>query len=169
MPYYQYLRYLPDKAERKRAAEGLLRLKDALAAEVPKKTIADKLLILQRYLPGNCEELQHSFRYSKSADECEAKPLLRSDRFSRGSAHRGDPGGVFNFYEHVYRPEDEEVYANRMPDTYHKKTDPEDKLRYYEVYWRTHEMSDHLSMWVELRINFSGPYLHNVIEESTPD
>ena len=43
MPYYQYLRYLPDKKERVRAAQGLFRLKDALAAEVPQEKLLEKI------------------------------------------------------------------------------------------------------------------------------
>ena len=44
MPYYQYLRNA-NTAERELAVAGLLRLKDALAAQIPKKTTAENLLI----------------------------------------------------------------------------------------------------------------------------
>lgn len=98
---------------------------------------------------------------------------VKQNRFYDQIAFRGNvptaeiQGGVFNFYKYVYRLEDELAYASRMPDTYHKKTEAEDRTRYFEVYWRTHQMSDHLPMWVELKIDFSRPYLDNVIAEST--
>ena len=44
MPYYQYLRY-QDRSTQIRTAEGLLRLKNALATQVPKKTTGENLLI----------------------------------------------------------------------------------------------------------------------------
>ena len=33
------------------------------------------------------------------------------------------------------------------------------RRNYYKTHWRTHQMSDHLPMWVELRIDFSEQYL----------
>lgn len=83
-------------------------------------------------------------------------------------AFRGDvpldniQAGVFNFYNHVYRLEDELNYAEQMPATYHDKEEAEKKTRYYKTYWRTHQMSDHLPMWVELKIDFSKAYLKNL-------
>ncbi|MEM8906783.1 MAG: endonuclease/exonuclease/phosphatase family protein [Bacteroidota bacterium] len=76
-------------------------------------------------------------------------------------------GGVFNFYEHVYRLDDELTYAEQMPDTYHNHTEQANKKRYYKVYWRTHQMSDHLPMWVELQTDFSQDYLNSFLDGAT--
>jgi len=57
--------------------------------------------------------------------------------------------GVFDFYKHVYREEDEPAYR---PDW--KKT----KARGFRE-WRTYQMSDHLPMWVEFRIDDADEYL----------
>ena len=71
--------------------------------------------------------------------------------------------GVFNYYKHVYRDEDEEIF----------RTDITGKAKYSQ--WRTYQMSDHLPMWIELRVDFSIEYLqaieegeHAVIPISTP-
>lgn len=53
---------------------------------------------------------------------------------------------VFDFFEHVYRLEDREVYT---PD----RTEGSYKT------WRTYKMSDHLPMWVELTSDFSDAYI----------
>jgi endonuclease/exonuclease/phosphatase family metal-dependent hydrolase len=71
--------------------------------------------------------------------------------------------GVFNFYELLFRPEDQETYVASMGQAYEKKTDgaPRDaagKKRYYGD-WRTYQLSDHLPMWVELKIDFGVEYL----------
>lgn len=76
-------------------------------------------------------------------------------------------GGIFNYFDYVYREEDETEYAVNMPDTYHNKTEAADRARYFKTYWRTHQMSDHLPMWVELKIDFSVSYLNNLKNQTT--
>ena len=72
--------------------------------------------------------------------------------------------GVFDYYEHVYRKEDESTYVSEMGSAYfetkkgRKRTESQ-RSTYYKSYWRTHQMSDHLPMWVELKIDFSKEYL----------
>jgi len=34
--------------------------------------------------------------------------------------------------------------------------------KYYEKEWRTFQMSDHLPMWVELKVDFSDRYLEGL-------
>ena len=72
--------------------------------------------------------------------------------------------GVFDYFEHVYRVDEEDMYAGAMGAAYKKnskgkKRTAKQKTNYYKTYWRTHQMSDHLPMWVELKIDFSKRYL----------
>jgi endonuclease/exonuclease/phosphatase family metal-dependent hydrolase len=87
-----------------------------------------------------------------------------------------DNAGVFNYYETVFRStiEDRDLYApyiqktvvesnrskppSRRSKEYNDRTEAK-KTSYYRTYWRTHQMSDHLPMWVELRIDYSDEYL----------
>ena len=79
--------------------------------------------------------------------------LARPNRFgTTGKA------GVFDFYESVFREEDEAVYAPSIGPKYAQAKDPN---RYYRD-WRTHQMSDHLLMWVELKIDFGKEYLRGI-------
>lgn len=57
--------------------------------------------------------------------------------------------GVFDYYEHVYRNTDEQVYSSAWKRT---------KARGFRE-WRTYQMSDHLPMWVEFRIGNADEYL----------
>ncbi len=72
--------------------------------------------------------------------------------------------GVFDFFQTVYLAEDECIYAEVMGPRYQTtaagvvKTEKE-QSRYYLSDWRTHQMSDHLPMWVELKIDFGPEYL----------
>lgn len=70
--------------------------------------------------------------------------------------------GSFNFFDVVYREEDEALYAPIIGDAYHTTSSGkprENKSLYYRTYWRTHQMSDHLPLWAELKIDFGREYL----------
>jgi len=70
--------------------------------------------------------------------------------------------GVFNYYETVFRNDDEAIYAPYMGEAYNTTEagkPRKDKSAYYRTYWRTHQMSDHFPLWVELRIDYSDDYL----------
>lgn len=98
-------------------------------------------------------------------------------RVRPGSLDKTGKAGVFDFYDFVFRDsiDDRDIYAPFMRKTirhaneakppsqkskdYDQRTD-RGKSLYYRTYWRTHQMSDHLPMWVELRIDYSDEYLH---------
>ncbi|MCA9123552.1 MAG: endonuclease/exonuclease/phosphatase family protein [Planctomycetaceae bacterium] len=72
--------------------------------------------------------------------------------------------GVFDFYEHVFTADDESLYISDMGPAYLKNSKGKprttaQKRTYYKTNWRTHQMSDHLPMWVELKIDYSARYL----------
>jgi hypothetical protein len=72
--------------------------------------------------------------------------------------------GVFDFFNIVYKNDDEAMYAKAMGDAYvttskGKTRDKASKAQYYKTYWRAYQMSDHLPMWVELKIDFGREYL----------
>ena len=72
--------------------------------------------------------------------------------------------GVFNYYETVFRdtPEDEQIYRHLMSNlevtTDGTPRTEKSKAAYYKT-WRTFQMSDHLPMWVELKIDYTDEYL----------
>lgn len=72
--------------------------------------------------------------------------------------------GVFDFFDYVYREQDQAMYIPQMGKAYNKTSkgkvrSESAKKTYYRTYWRTHQMSDHLPMWCELKIDFSEQYL----------
>jgi hypothetical protein len=46
-----------------------------------------------------------------------------------------------------------------------KKRDEKARTTYYNT-WRTFQMSDHLPMWIELKINFGKQYLEQKLGQS---
>lgn len=65
-----------------------------------------------------------------------------------GMAHTGR-AGVFDYYEHIYRDADAEVFAAEMAAT---------SLKKFRT-WRSYQLSDHLPMWAEFRVDDSDGYL----------
>jgi len=79
--------------------------------------------------------------------------------------------GVFDFFDVIYRDEDEKIYKKAMGPAYLKTSSGkkrENKSLYYKTYWRTHQMSDHLPMWIQLRTDFSREYLEE-LQNETPE
>jgi len=65
--------------------------------------------------------------------------------------------GIFNYYAHVFREADADAYAADVPTSKSGKPG-----RFKD--WRTYQMSDHLPMWIELRVDFSHEYLERIAE-----
>ncbi len=77
--------------------------------------------------------------------------------------------GVFDFFQHVFRrgaqdPDgiDEATYTPLMNEM-HDEVGSEGTWTYKE--WRTFQMSDHLPMWIELRVDFGDDYLEAIQEQ----
>ncbi len=62
--------------------------------------------------------------------------------------------GVFDYFDVVYRSDEEAIYHPFMRK-------PGSDAEFYSSYpaWRTYQMSDHLPMWLELKIDFTQEYL----------
>jgi len=69
------------------------------------------------------------------------------------------PAGVFHLFETVFWMGDDDP-GGADEDLYRSYMKPEWEYRE----WRTHQISDHLPMWVELRIDFGDQYLQSLGE-----
>lgn len=104
-------------------------------------------------------------------------------RVRPGSLEKTGKAGVFDFFDHIFRDstEDRDIYAPFMREAIRKANETKSpskhskeydlrtnagKSLYYQTYWRTHQMSDHLPMWVELRIDYSDEYLQYKLSKS---
>lgn len=81
----------------------------------------------------------------------------------KGIVEMGEGAGVFDFFNYVYTDNDFNYYKPVLDKL---KADGKTKAKnmdmaYYKK-WRTYQMSDHLPMWVELKIDFSKQYLEEI-------
>lgn len=84
---------------------------------------------------------------------------VRKDRLTTTGA-----AGVFDVLDVVYRDDDETTYVPDMGESYLTTTAGaarKNPSSYYKA-WRTHQISDHFPMWVEIRINYTEPYLRRL-------
>jgi endonuclease/exonuclease/phosphatase family metal-dependent hydrolase len=92
--------------------------------------------------------------------------LVRKDELELGSS--ANKAGVLNYYKAVYADGEAETYfplgkANgKWPDT------PAKRKTYFAKEWRSWQMSDHLPLFVELRIDFTEKYLKRIRQGQQP-
>ncbi|MEL6720571.1 MAG: endonuclease/exonuclease/phosphatase family protein [Bacteroidota bacterium] len=69
-------------------------------------------------------------------------------------------GGTFKFFDYVFKEDEEATYRPLM-------LKPNSNGEVYSSYkqWRTHQISDHLPLWVELRIDYTDEYLNDKLLE----
>lgn len=70
--------------------------------------------------------------------------------------------GAFNFAESVYTAEDMPLYKDKFPEKNREGKTEKELQKYFMSTWRTFEMSDHLPLWAELKIDFSNEYLESL-------
>ncbi|MFT4155247.1 hypothetical protein [Parafilimonas sp.] len=106
-------------------------------------------------IPPQLQNLPSNALQNKFYDQIAFK--VRPDKFeATGNA------GVFNYYEVVFTEGDEALYVPMMGEAYNTTaagTERKNKSLYYKTYWRTYQMSDHLPMWVEVKIDYTDTYL----------
>jgi hypothetical protein len=122
-------------------------------------------------IPPELENIPTNTFETKHYDQIAFK--LRKNKLQMGESKKN--AGALSFYDSVFRGKgnDHKVYCRHMENKklrdYHDKgkkkgkpRSPEEKKEYYKNEWRTYQMSDHLPMWVELKIDFSDEYLRGV-------
>lgn len=116
-------------------------------------------------------------RSERSVDP-RASNLGRNKHFDQIAFH--DPkgrlqtsaGGVFDFQQVIYGPDEAEKYRGAMkrsaPEKYKKESKTAKALDKFYRQWRTFQLSDHLPLWVELKTDFADAYLASVMHGKTP-
>ena len=75
--------------------------------------------------------------------------------------------GCFRWQDHVFREDDYPAYQPIMPTTTKTGKPARTDLGAYRK-WRTWQMSDHLPLWVEIKMDFTKPYLESLRGIGTP-
>ncbi len=122
------------------------------------------------FIPNEIQSLPSNVPQNKHYDQIAFRSPLMQEFISAIDAGAKVNAGVFNFFHDVFTEDDEAIYADYMKNYTHKKTgeerDKAGRSRYYKTYWRTHQLSDHLPMWIEIPINRSKRYLEETVKQN---
>ena len=77
-------------------------------------------------------------------------------------SEREQKSGALDFTESVYTKDDIDIYRKYFPEKNVKDKTESAIQKYYLSSWRTYQMSDHLPLWAELKIDFSNEYLDSL-------
>jgi endonuclease/exonuclease/phosphatase family metal-dependent hydrolase len=113
--------------------------------------------------------LKGGFKVPPGLQEMPKGSNLKQDKYYDQIAYKNsyrrveftEKAGIFNLYEYVFTPEDMDSYLedyNLLMKANKKKTKRKMDTRTYNT-WKTFQMSDHLPMWCEFKIDFSRDYL----------
>ena len=150
--------FLADRAKEEHAwAKKMILLGDFNiydTTDLTLKSITDAGFTIPEQLKGHPSNAQKTKHYDQIA-------FIAPDLKDRLQLYEA---GVFDFYEHVYRADDEGSYAEAMGEAYLRKDDGTERTQlgrttYYRTYWRTFQMSDHLPMWIRLGTDFGDEFL----------
>lgn len=153
-------------ADRAKAESGNFILLGDFNIISPKHETMKALLKHGFVIPGELQEKPTNMFQTKHYDQIAF--LTREEELHLGDSEKH--AGAFDYYKSVFTgtQEDFEIYKG-LPgttDASRKNWDVKDdaQRKYYESEWRTFQMSDHLPMWIELKIDFSDHYLEGLFK-----
>lgn len=113
------------------------------------------------YIPEAIREHPSDLGKSKHYDQIAFKLKIEQNMtvFSEQRQH----AGTFNFTETVYTLQDLDIYRKLFDEKYTKGKTEKQISNYYLTKWRTFQMSDHLPLWIELKVDFSNQYLKRIV------
>jgi len=113
------------------------------------------------YIPDAIKEHPSDLGKTKHYDQIAFKLKIEPHMtvFSEGNQR----AGAFNFTETVYTPQDFSVYRSYFDEKKIREKTEKQIETYYLSNWRTFQMSDHLPLWIELKIDFSDQYLRKIL------
>ena len=116
------------------------------------------------YVPDAIREHPSDLRQTMYYDQIAFRLKLDDNMvvFAEGS----QKAGAFDFTQSVYTPDDLPAYVGYFDEKYTKDKTAKQIETYYLSNWRTFEMSDHLPLWIELKIDFSNQYLERLPTEA---
>ncbi|MDR2018413.1 MAG: endonuclease/exonuclease/phosphatase family protein [Syntrophobacterales bacterium] len=113
------------------------------------------------YIPGAIREHPTDLGKTKYYDQIAFK--LKLDKNMTVFSEDKQRAGAFNFTETIYPSEDVGIYQRYFDKKYINGKTEKEIQKYYLTNWRTFQMSDHMPLWIELKIDFSNQYLKNII------
>ena len=91
---------------------------------------------------------------------------LQLDKEMRVFTESVKASGAFDFTKSVYRDKDYEEYIQVMAEKKGVYRTGDEALDYFHSEYRIDQMSDHMPLWVQLKVDFSAKYLQSTLKEA---
>jgi len=150
-------KFLKDRA--KKEGENYILLGDFNIFDTTDTTM-NALLKQGFYVPDAIQEVHSDLGKTKHYDQIAFS--LKIDNNMIVFSEDKQRAGAFDFTETVYTPKDLDIYREYFDKNTIANKRGEQIKNYYLTNWRTFQMSDHLPLWIELKIDFSNQYLKNI-------
>ena len=111
------------------------------------------------FIPDAIKKIPTDLFGTKHYDQIAFKLKEGDDMFVFSKIYQ--KAGTFNFFEYLFTKNDLATYLPYFEEKYQMGKDPE---KYFLSKWRTFQISDHLPLWVELKIDFSDQFLKGLIK-----
>ena len=112
------------------------------------------------YIPEDLRNHPTNFGKDKYYDQIAFK--LKMEPQMIVFSEQNQRAGAFDFTETIYPPQDMNHYRMYFDEkTLMGKTEQQIE-KYYLDTWRTFQMSDHLPLWIELKVDFSNQHLKKI-------
>lgn len=105
---------------------------------------------------------QHPTDLGKSKHYDQIAFNLKLEKNMTVFSEKNQKAGAFDFTKSVYTVDDAHIYSQYFDAKYREGKSEKEIEKYFLSKWRTFQMSDHLPLWVELKIDFSDQYLQNI-------
>ena len=112
------------------------------------------------YIPDAIKEHPTDLGKTQHYDQIAFKLKMEKDMtvFTEGRQQ----AGAFDFTQSVYGMDDLDTYREFFGDENTVGRTESEISEYYRLYYRTYQMSDHLPLWIELKVDFSNQYLNGI-------
>jgi exonuclease III len=150
-------KFLSDRA--KKEDESYILLGDfniAKLGDATMKALEKNSFFIPEPIREHPSSLARVMHYDQIAFKLKLQPNMTV--FSEKDQH----AGAFDFTQSVYREEDLDIYREYFDAKYTDGKTEKQIKNYYMSKWRTFQMSDHLPLWIELRVDFSDQYLKKI-------
>ncbi|MBN8602944.1 MAG: endonuclease/exonuclease/phosphatase family protein [Planctomycetes bacterium] len=130
------------------------------------KALLSSGFVLPKDLMMGTDEMKWATNMTESKHYDQIAFMVRKDELEPGPSENN--AGVFNYYNTLFLEDSAEDYytiskkEGKWPKTISARKN------YFQKEWRTWQMSDHLPLFVELKIDFTEKYLHRIREGTQP-
>lgn len=114
------------------------------------------------YVPENIKKKPTNIDGTKHYDQIAFRVKEKENMLIFDKKEEDRKAGAYDYFKRIFTDEELDTYKGYFEEKNVKDKTEEQIKKYYLSKWRTFQISDHLPLWVELKIDFSDEYLNSI-------